>query len=445
MIDLPSNSGSKLPQNIEAEQAVLGGLLINARAMDEVETFLRPDDFFLPAHAEVFAAMREMYARNEVPDIVTLSDFLQNRQRLDDVGGSAYLAALAVIPATSLHTEYYARIVSEKAVRRRLVEAGYQIAAIAGDESSDTSRALEEAERILFAVTETGVENDFVALPALLSHAQERLTSLHAGQTTSAGVRSGFTALDAMTGGFRPGDLIILAGRPSMGKTALALNIAQAVAENQHVPVGMFSAEMSDDDLTNRLISSKADLDSSYLRTGRMSDGEWQRTLDAIHQLGEARIFIEDTAAIPISQLRSKARRLHHREGLGLLIVDYLQLLKGPGIDNRVQEVSAIARGLKEVARELAVPLLALAQLSRQNEQRPNHHPMLSDLRDSGEIEQCADLVLFLHREVVYNPETGDPRGADVIIAKHRNGPTGTVSLSFDKPTMTFHGLSHYG
>jgi replicative DNA helicase len=436
---------SRLPQNIEAEQAVLGGLLIDARAIEVVEHFLHPKDFFLPANSEIYASILEMYAVNKVPDIVTVSNHLDNRNRLDDAGGPAYLASLALITVTSVNTEHYGRIVAEKAVHRRLVETGHLIASIGYDEGTDAQQALENAERTLFALTDsTRVEKDFVSLPTLLTSAQERLDRLHAGSTSRIGVTTGFSGLDAMTGGLRKGELIILAGRPSMGKTALALNTAQAVAFADHLPVGMFSAEMSDDDLTDRLISSKAGINSSGIRNGQMSDAEWQRVGDAMGQLGEARIFIEDTAAISLAELRSKARRLQHREGIGLLIVDYLQLMKGPGGENRVQEVSAIARGLKAVARELDVPLLALAQLSRQIDNRPNHVPMLSDLRDSGEIEQVADIVMFLHRDIVYNPETGDPRAAEVIVAKHRNGPTGQVSLSFDLPTMTFRGLSAF-
>jgi replicative DNA helicase len=432
-----------LPQNIEAEQAVLGSLLIDPRAIERIASFLRPDDFYLPVNAEIFRGMLTLYERDMPTDILTVSDYLQAQQRLDDMGGSVYLASLSTIVPTSINVEYYARIVERLAVLRRLVDAGARISAIGYDERNEADVALEEAEKVLFEVSRLRVTRDFEPLANVLSQVYEKIDHIHSHESEITGITTGYIDLDRLTSGLQRSDLIILAGRPSMGKTAVALNMAHAVAKRGRLPVGIFSVEMSAEQLAQRLISLEAQVDSQKLRSGRMSDMDWDRLVDAIGVLSETPIFVDDTPGLSLVEMRSKARRLHSEQGLGLIIVDYLQLMQGASSsENRVQEISAISRGLKAVARELDVPVLALSQLSRAPEQRPNHEPMLSDLRESGSIEQDADLVMFIYRDVVYNKETERPHVADLIVAKHRNGPTGKVHLFFQESLMKFLDLS---
>ncbi len=431
-----------LPQNIEAEQAVLGSLLIDVRAVDRIASFLRPDDFYLPVNGEIYRGMLALYEKDRPTDIVTLTDYLHGQGRVDETGGAAYLASLATIVPTSLNVEHYARIVERLAVLRRLIEAGSRITQIGYDESRDANSALEAAERTLFDVSRLRVERDFESLASILTGVYEKLDHIHSHDSEVTGVASGFIDLDRLTSGLQRSDLVVLAGRPSMGKTAMALNIAHAVAVKTHLPVGIFSIEMSSEQLATRLITMQAQIDSQRLRSGRMSDSEWDRLAEAVGILSEAPIYIDDTPVLSSVEMRSKARRLHSEQGLGLIVVDYLQLMQGGSNENRVQEISAISRGLKAVARELNVPVLALSQLSRAPDQRPNHEPMLSDLRESGSIEQDADIVLFIYRDVVYNQETERPHVADVIVAKHRNGPTGKVHLYYQDSLMRFLDLS---
>jgi replicative DNA helicase len=431
-----------LPQNIEAEQAVLGSLLIDPRAIEQVASFLRPEDFYLPVNSEIYRGMLALYERDMPADIVTLSDHLQAHNRLDDMGGAAYLASLANIVPTSMNAEFYARIVERLAVLRRLVDAGTRISAIGYDERYEADAALEQAERVLFEISRLRVTRDFEALARILAEVYEKIDHIHSQESEITGVTTGFIDLDRLTSGLQRSDLVILAGRPSMGKSALALNMAHSVAVKAGLPIGIFSVEMSAEQVAQRLISLQAQVDSQKLRSGRMSDGDWDRLVQAIGVLSEAPIFVDDTPVLSIVEMRSKARRLHSEQGLGLLIVDYLQLMQGATTENRVQEISAISRGLKAVARELDIPVLALSQLSRAPEQRPNHEPMLSDLRESGSIEQDSDIVMFIYRDVVYNKDTERPHVADVIVAKHRNGPTGKVHLFFQESLMKFLDLS---
>lgn len=432
-----------LPQNIEAEQSVLGSLLIDTRAIERVASFLKPEDFFLPVNAEIYRAMLRLFERDRPTDIITLSDNLQGQGRLDDTGGAAYLASLATIVPTSINVEYYARIVERLGVLRRLIEAGSRISSIGYDERLEADEALENAEKVLFEISHSRLTRDFEPLSKILSEVYEKLDHIHSHDSEITGVTTGFVDLDRLTSGMQRSDLLILAGRPSMGKTALALNIAHSVAVKAHLPVGIFSIEMSAEQLAQRLISIQAQVESQRLRNGRMSETDWDRLVHAVGVLSEAPIFVDDTPGLSTLEMRTKARRLHSEQGLGLIIVDYLQLMQGASsTENRVQEISAISRGLKALARELDVPIMALSQLSRAPDQRPNHEPMLSDLRESGSIEQDADLVMFIYRDFKYNPETERPHVADVILAKHRNGPTGTVHLFYQDALMKFLDLS---
>ena len=431
-----------LPQNIEAEQSVLGSLLIDPRAIDRIASFLRPADFYLPINGDIYSAMVELYERDMPTDIVTVSEHLRAADRLDDTGGAGYLASLADIVPTSINVEYYARIVERLAVLRRLVEAGSRISAIGYDERLEAEDALEEAERVLFEISRLRVTRDFEPLSKVLAEVYEKLDHIHSHESEITGVTTGYIDLDRLTSGFQASDLILLAARPSMGKTGLALNIAHAIAVKAALPVGIFSLEMSAEQVAQRLISLQGQVDSHKLRSGRMSDADWDRLVQAVGVLSEAPIFVDDTPVLSTAEMRSKARRLHSEQGLGLLIVDYLQLMQGAMSENRVQEISAISRSLKAVARELDVPVLALSQLSRAPEQRPNHEPMLSDLRESGSLEQDADIVMFIYRDVMYNADTERPHVADVIVAKHRNGPTGKIHLFFQDALMKFLDLS---
>ena len=430
-----------LPQNIEAEQAVLGSLLIDPRAVERVAAFLQPEDFYLPVNGEIFGSMLTLYQADRPSDIVTLADHLQAQNRLDDTGGAAYLASLAGMVPTSLNVEYYGRIVERLAVLRRLIDAGQRISAIGYDEGNEADDALEQAERVLFEISHQRVSRDFVSLADILTGVYERLDHIHSHDSDITGVTTGFVQLNQLTSGFQRGDLIILAGRPSMGKTAFALNIAHAVSTKDKLPVGIFSVEMSAEQLAQRLLSLQAQVESQRLRNGRMSEMDWDHLVEAVGILSETPLFVDDTPALTILEMRSKARRLHSEQGLGMIIVDYLQLMQGASSENRVQEISAISRGLKAIARELDVPVLALSQLSRAPDQRPNHEPMLSDLRESGSIEQDADIVLFIYRDVVYNKDTERPHVADIIVAKHRNGPVGRAGLFFQDSLMKFYDL----
>lgn len=434
-----------LPQNIEAEQAVLGSLLIDVRAVERVAAFLRVDDFYLPVNGEIFAGMLHLYQQDRPTDVVTLVDHLQSQGRLEETGGAAYLASLATLVPTSFNVEHYARIVERLSVLRKLIDAGTRITSIGHDERLEADQALEQAERVLFDISRSRVAGDFEPLSKILADVYEKIDAIHAHESAITGVTTGFIDLDRLTSGLQRSDLVILAGRPSMGKTALALNMAHAVALKAKLPVGMFSIEMSAEQLAHRLLAMEAQIESQRLRNGRMSEADWDRLIEAVGVLSELPFFIDDSPVLSMADMRSKARRLHTEQGLGLIVVDYLQLMQGASAENRVQEISAISRGLKAVARELDVPVMALSQLSRAPDQRPNHEPMLSDLRESGSIEQDADVVMFIYRDVHYNAETERPHVADVIVAKHRNGPTGKIHLFYQDALMRFRDLSPHG
>ena len=438
------------PQSIEAEQSVLGALLIDRDAVIEVAELLRPEDFYRSHHGTVYAAILELSEKREPVDLVTVSEVLERQGQLDAIGGSAYLTSLINLTPTAVNAVYYARIVERKAVLRGLISAAGKIAGIGYDESTDVEVSIDKAEQELFAVSQKRVASGFSPLRTLLHSAYDRLDYLHQHKGEVSGIRTGFADLDALTTGLQKSDLIILAARPSIGKTSLALNFAEHAAVREGKTVGIFSLEMSKEQLVLRLLSSVANIDSQRLRTGFLEEMDFTRLAPAMNTLAEAPIFIDDTPNITTMELRTKARRLQAESGLDLVIVDYLQLMQGSASykdSNRVQEVAEISRGLKALARELQVPVISLSQLSRQAEMRESKEPRLSDLRESGSIEQDADLVMFLWREKERGSDEGESDGEIVKLklAKHRNGPTGEAVLWFKKRQTRFVSAAEEG
>ena len=431
------------PQSIEAEQSVLGAVLIDRDTMIEIADFLKPEDFYRQAHARIFAVMLDLSERREPIDIVTVSEALERSGDLEGIGGRAYLGNLSNQTPTAVHAAQYARIVERKAVLRNLIGAAGKIAGIGYEDPAEVSEAIDRAEAELFAVSERRVSAGFSPLKSLLHDAYDRLDYLHAHRGEISGVRTGFGNLDSLTTGLQKSDLVILAARPSVGKTSFALNIAEHAAVHDRRSVGIFSLEMSKEQLVLRLLSSVSKIDSQRLRSGFLEELDFARIAPAMNSLSEAPIYIDDSPNITTMELRTKARRLQAEVGLDLVIVDYLQLMQSSTTTrdaNRVQEVSEISRGLKALARELKVPVMALSQLSRQPEMRESKEPRLSDLRESGSIEQDADLVVFLYRE---KERSGDDQSADgevvkLKLAKHRNGPTGEIDLWFQKAQTRF-------
>ena len=431
------------PQSLEAEQSVLGAILIDRDAIVEIAEFLRPADFYRQANGKIFEAVLELFERREPIDIVTVSEALERSTELEGVGGRAYLSSLSNSTPTAVHAVQYARIVERKAVLRNLIGAAGRIAGIGYEDSPEIQESIDRAEAELFAVSQKRVDSGFQKLDSLLHQAYDRLDYLHAHRGEISGVRTGFIDLDGLTTGLQKSDLVILAARPSVGKTSFALNIAEHAAVKEKKSVGVFSLEMSKEQLVLRLLSSVANIDSQRLRSGFLEELDFARIAPAMNALSEAPLYIDDTPSISTMELRTKARRLHAEAGLDLVIVDYLQLMQASTTNrdsNRVQEVSEISRGLKALARELSVPVIALSQLSRQPEMRNENEPRLSDLRESGAIEQDADLVMFLYREKERPADDAESDG-EVIhlkLAKHRNGPTGGIQLWFKKSQTRF-------
>jgi replicative DNA helicase len=432
------------PQSLEAEQSVLGAVLIDRETIIEIAEFLRPEDFYRQAHANVYKAMLELFERREPVDLVTVAEALERNEELEQIGGRAYLSNLSNQTPTAVHAVQYARIVERKAILRNLIGAAGKIAGIGYEDPAEIQEAIDRAESELFTVSNRRITAGFSVLKELLHAAYDRLDYLHAHRGELNGVASGFTDLDALTTGFQKSDLIVVAARPSVGKTSFALNVAEHVAVREHKSVGVFSLEMSKEQLVLRLLSSVANIDSKRLRTGFLEELDFARIAPAMNDLSEAALYIDDTPNITSMELRTKARRLQAESGLDLVIVDYLQLMQATTTNrdaNRVQEVSEISRGLKALARELSVPVIALSQLSRQPEMRESKEPRLSDLRESGAIEQDADLVVFLYREKDKPPGEDDQTDGEVInvkLAKHRNGPTGDIQLWFRKSQTRF-------
>jgi replicative DNA helicase len=430
-----------MPHNVEAEEAVLGALLIDPDAIFRVASFLRPEDFFIERNGWVYDAILSLHDRREAVDFVTLCDELERHKRLEEVGGAAYITRLINVVPTSIHVEHYGHIVERAAVRRRLIRAATEIASLGYQEAQDVDLVVDRAEQILFGVSQRRLSRDLMPIRQVISQYYDRIDYLYRHGDEFIGVPTGFPRLDRMLGGLQKSDLVIVAGRPAMGKTSLALNIAHFAAVKKQ-RVAIFSLEMSNEQLVQRLVASETGISSHRLRTGKLQEDEWDKFVRATGILSDQHIFIDDTPSISAMQMRTKCRRLHAEHGLDLIIVDYLQLMQGDRrSENRVQEISYISRMLKGLARELNVPVMAASQLSRAVEQRGDKHPMLSDLRESGSIEQDADIVMFIYREEVYDPDTPLKNIAEVVVSKHRHGPTGVVELYFEKELTRFREL----
>lgn len=425
------------PQNSDAEASLLGAILIDSDAITKVADSLSEADFYEVKHQKIYNAMLELYERREALDVLTLADRLKKNGYLEMVGGAAYLTELTNFVPTASHAEQYADIIAQKGARRRLIKASQEITEMGYDETKQLKELIEEAELRLFEVSQQHVKQSVVSLETILAESFDRLDDLHKDKQKIRGVPTGYRDLDNMLAGLQRSDLFILAARPSMGKTAFVLNLAHKIAVEAKEPVLIFSLEMSKEQLVDRLLSMESGVDAWALRTGNLTDNDFEKIGQAMGTLSEAQMYIDDTPSITISDLRTKARREAHNRPLGLIIVDYLQLMSGGsrfgGDGNRVQEISEISRGLKGVAREMNVPLIALSQLSRSVESRTPQIPQLSDLRESGSIEQDADVVAFIYREDYYNPESERKNIMDILIKKHRNGPTGGVELYFDR------------
>ena len=427
------------PQNLVAEQSVLGSMLIDKNAILRAVELLSPESFYRDAHRYIYEAILKLFDVGEPVDAVTVSEALRKVDKLDAVGGSVYIADLINSVPTSANVEHYAKIVEEKAILRKLIDAGTKIVQEAFDEPENVESILDGAEKTIFEIALKRVKEGFYKIDSVLKKVLDRIDKLYEKHETLTGIPSGFQDLDNLTAGFQNADLIIIAARPSVGKTALALNIAQNVCIKHKIPVALFSLEMSKEQLAQRILCSEAEIDAIRLKTASLPDAGWKKLTKALSKLSEAQLFIDDTAAISAMEIRAKARRLKAEHGLGLVIIDYMQLMSGRSrVENRVQEISEIARSLKTLGRELDLPVIALSQLSRAVEQRNDRIPRLSDLRESGEIEQTADVVLFIHRDDYYNPASEKANIAEIIIAKQRNGPVGTVELVFRKEIAKF-------
>jgi replicative DNA helicase len=427
------------PHSIEAEQSVIGGLLLDTSAWDKIADFVSEGDFYNDSHRLIYHHIAMLSNQGKPIDVITVSESLENSAKLQYVGGMAYLGALAQNTPSAANIRRYAEIVRERSIMRQLAEVGTEIADSAYNPlGKDANQLLDEAESKVFEIAEAGSrgKQGFVAIQPLLTQAVERIDTLYNldNKTGVTGVATGFVDLDRMTSGLQPGDLVIVAGRPSMGKTAFALNIAEHVSlQKTPQAVAVFSMEMAGTQLVMRMIGSIGKLDQHVVRTGQLEDDDWSKLTYAVGKLNEAPLYIDETAALNPLELRARARRLHRQcNGLGLIVVDYLQLMSSAGTgENRATEISEISRSLKALAKELSVPVIALSQLNRSVESRPDKRPMMSDLRESGAIEQDADLILFIYRDEVYNPETMDKGKAEIIIGKQRNGPIGKVTLTF--------------
>ncbi len=434
------------PHSLEAEEAILGSLLIDPDAIFEVASFLRPEAFYRNKNRRVYEAMIALNDNSVPIDLLTLNDELRRREQLDEVGGEGYLINIINAVPTSVNARSYGRLVEATALRRRMINAAGTIAELAYSEAENIEVVIDKAERALFSISETRTTRDLTPVKQIASDYYDRIVELRNLDSDVIGVPTGYVDLDRLLGGLNKSDLLILAARPGMGKTSLQIGIALTAALKHSKRIAMFNLEMSGEQLVQRMIAAETKIDSQRLRRGKLHDHEWPLFTEAIGRLSETRIFIDDTPSITPLQLHTKCRRLHAEHGLDLVMIDYLQLMQGSGSHggNRVQEISEISRSLKGLARELDVPVLAAAQLSRAVEQRQDKHPLLSDLRDSGSIEQDADIVMFIYRDEYYNADTTERPGiAEIQIAKHRNGPTGTIDLYWHAQLASFRNLSH--
>lgn len=434
------------PHSTDAEKTVLGALLLDPDAIIKISDFLTPEDFYDPTYKLIFSAIYQLHQNHEVIDFVTVSNKLAGNSKIDEVGGSSFLAALASDVPTSSHVYQYGQIVKTKSVHRRIIRAGDKIKALGYEENRNIPELLDEVEKSVFDISNLFMKDKFVHIRDILEMRYEKFAEMHESEDEDAvkGVPSGFHALDAKLSGFQPSDLIIIAARPSMGKTSLALNIAQNAAIKSGKSVGIFSLEMSKEQLVDRLFASMLGVDSWKLQKGKLEDSDFQNMGPIMDELNKSKIFIDDSVASSIPELRAKARRLQMEHGLDLLVIDYMQLMSTGNqsyAGNRVQEISEISRSLKQIGRELHVPVIALSQLSRAVENRPGNIPQLSDLRESGSIEQDADIVLMMYREDYYEEDSDRPGMTDIYIRKHRNGPTGRIEMLFKKEQMRFYDV----
>ncbi len=435
--------GKLPPQNIDAEMSLLGAILIDQDVIVNVADKVTADDFYDKRHATIFRAIIELYSHHSPIDMLTLSTSLKNSGDLDAIGGPKYLGDLTNIVPSSAHAEEYAKLIATAAVRRRLISAGAKITKLGFDQAEEVQSVLTKAEADLFAVSQASQKTDLVALDSVLAESFDRMAQLHRNKNSLRGITTGFKDLDRITAGLQKSDLIILAARPAMGKSTFAQNLAYNAASREKKAVLIFNLEMSNDQTVDRMVAEASGVNSWNIRTGKLTEEDFAKISEAMGEMAEAPIFFSDKPGLSILEMRTMAQRQAHKTPLGLIIVDYLQLMSGSKNygDNRVQEVSEISRGLKLIARELDVPVIALSQLSRSVEARPDRRPMLSDLRESGSIEQDADIVMFLYREDYYNPDTERKHITDLIIAKHRNGPTGNIELYFHPDRLKFMSL----
>ena len=433
------------PHNIDAEKSLLGAILIDQEVLIDVVEIVKATDFYDKRHGKIFAGMIRLYQNHEGVDLITVTDELKKSGHLDEIGGSTYLAELTNHVPTAAHASSYAEIISQAAVRRRLIKASADINSLAFDENLTVPQLLGQSEAELFSVSDSSLKQDLTSISDILDTSFDRINDLYVNKGVLRGVKTGYRDLDNMTAGLQRSDLIILAARPAMGKTTLVTNLAYNVATIEKKAVLFFSLEMSKEQLIDRMLADAAGVDSWNIRTGNLSEEDFAKLAEASGEMAEAPIFIDDTPGVSVLEMRTKARRAAHDGELGLIIIDYLQLMQGSGSaqanGNRVQEVSEISRGLKLLARELNVPVIALSQLSRSVESRSPQIPQLADLRESGSIEQDADIVMFIYREAYYNPETERENITDLILAKHRHGPTGTVELYFHPERLRFMSL----
>ena len=431
------------PQNIAAEQATLGSIILEKDSILNCIEILQPDDFYKNAHQIIYQCALDLFEKNQAVDLVTLTEELKKRKQLEEVGGASYLATLMNSVPTAANVIYYAKIVEEKAILRKLINHATQIVAMGYEEQEEARVILDKAENLIFEVSQQKIKDFFSPIKDLLTESFEKIEDLYHSGNFITGVPSGFLKFDELTTGFQPSELIIVAGRPSMGKTAFCMNVAQYAAMQHKIPVAIFSLEMSKSQIVQRMLCSEARIDTHALRRGAMPEGDWPKLSMAAGRLSSAPIFIDDSAGISPLEIKAKARRLKAKHDLGLIVIDYLQLIQtGLKVENRQQEISQISRSLKGLARELNIPVIAVSQLSRAVEQRSIQRPRLSDLRESGALEQDADLVVFIYREEYYKPKSSKKGIAEVIISKQRNGPTGTVELAFLKEYTRFENLA---
>jgi replicative DNA helicase len=431
------------PQSLDAELSVLGAMLLDKEAIFKAMEILEPTFFYKEAHRKIYEAILSLHDKDEPVDLVTLTEELKRRGELEEVGGLTYLSTILETVPTSAHIEHYAKIVMEKALLRKLIDAATRIITLCYNEQSNVETLLDRAEQLVFDVVQRKITRGFVNIVELIHESFEAIEALYSKKEEVTGIPTGFKEFDILTSGFHPSELVIIAGRPSMGKSSFCLNIAQYVGTKKKMPVGIFSLEMSREQVVQRLLCAEARVDAHKLRTGYLSESDWPRLTAAASLLSESPIFIDDTPAVSILEVRAKARRLKAKHDIKLFIIDYLQLLQGRGeSENRQQEISEITRSLKSLARELNVPIIALSQLSRAVETRSDRRPQLSDLRESGAIEQDADLVAFVYREEYYKPTAENEGVAEIIVGKQRNGPVGTVKLAFVKKYARFENLA---